>query len=228
MAVAWLLTLLALSGVLLGVFAGQSRALSLHLAAIGGGLLFGIALFWLIPEIAPIGGWLLALGLPVAACLAMFLADRALIHTGHSPRHGVVAPVLAATALHSFLDGWSVRAVSAGPVANVAVPLGLALHKIPEGLALGWISSNALSSKWKAGLASGAVEVLTLIGAMIEPQANQSGVAAFGPWWTSAMLAIIAGGFLFLGIHAVLPSWRNVGVVLVFFATLILVGMIRH
>jgi zinc transporter ZupT len=228
MALAWLLTLLAVGGVTLGVFAGQSRAVSKHLAATGGGLLFGIALFWLLPEIASAAGWMSALGLPLVACSAMFLADRALAHTGHSLRHGVVAPVLAATALHSFLDGWSVMAVSTGPVTNVAVPLGLALHKVPEGLALGWITSKSLHSKWKAALASGGVEVLTLIGAVVEPQANRAGISQFGAWWTAAMFAVIAGGFLFLGVHAILPSWRNFGVLTLFIVTLILVAFVRH
>ncbi len=228
MAVAWLLTLLALTGVIAGVLIGQSRSLSAHLAAAGGGLLFGIALFWLLPDIAPTAGWPKAIGLSIAACLALMLADRALIHTGHSPRHGVVGPVLAATALHSLLDGWSVRAVAGARVTDIAVPLGLALHKIPEGVALGWLTGRSLHSKWKAGLASGGIELLTLAGAFIEPRANHYGVEEFGAWWTAVMLAIIAGGFAFLGFHAVLPNWRNAGVVLVFFATLLLVGMIRQ
>ncbi len=61
MGAAWLLTLLALAGVVTGVLMGQARKLSTYLGAAGGGLLFGIALFWLLPEIAQNSGWAIAL-----------------------------------------------------------------------------------------------------------------------------------------------------------------------
>jgi zinc and cadmium transporter len=226
MASAWVLTLLALAGIAAGLFVGQAATVSDHLAAAAGGLLFGISLFWVIPEIAESCGWTLALVLSLASCCALFGLDRLLIHTGHSPRQGVIGPLLAATAVHSFLDGWSVRALSIQPVTDIAVPVGLALHKIPEGLALGWIARRSFSSVWRAAVAAGAVEVVTLVGALIQPRANQSAIAAFGASWNAVILAIIAGGFLFLGVHALLPARTRTGVVPVFLATLVAVGAI--
>jgi zinc transporter ZupT len=228
MAVAWLLTLLALGGIVAGLLLGQSRALSSHLGAAGGGLLFGIALFWVIPEIAGTAKWGGAFALALAACGLLAGLDQLLMHTGHSPRHGIIGPLLAAAAVHSFLDGWSVRALSGQPLTNVAVPVGLAFHKVPEGLALGWISRRTLSSHWKAAVAGGSVEFLTVVGAFIEPRANASGAATFGAWWTASVLAVIAGSFLFLGLHALLPNWRRPGVVAAFVVTLLLVGVIRE
>lgn len=228
MAVAWLLTLLALAGVVAGVRLGQARTLSSHIAAAGGGLLFGIAFFWVIPEIAELSGWTMAYLLPVLAGCGLITADWLLMHSGHSPRRGVVGPLLAATAVHSFLDGWSVRALSGQPLTNVAVTLGLALHKIPEGLALGWIARRASSSTWRAASAAGAVELLTLGGALIEPRANRSGTVAFGAWWTVGVLAVISGSFLFLGFHALWPSWRRPGVIAVFLTSLLLVGVVHR
>jgi zinc transporter ZupT len=136
--------------------------------------------------------------------------------------------LLAATAVHSFLDGWSVRALSGQPLTNVAVTLGLALHKVPEGLALGWIARRASSSTARAALAAGAVELLTLAGAFIEPRANESGSLTFGTWWTAGVLTVISGSFLFLGFHALWPSWRRPGVVVVFVTSLLLVGLVHH
>ncbi len=225
MAVAWVLTLLALAGVFAGVSLGQTRTLSSHIAAAGGGLLLGIALFWVIPEIAGMSGWTTACLLPVAAGGTLLSVDWLLNHTRHSPRQGVVGPLLAATAVHSFLDGWSVRALSARPLTSVAVTLGLALHKAPEGLALGWVARRASSSPWRAALAAGAVELLTLAGALIEPRANESGSATFGTWWTAGVLAVISGSFLFLGFHALWPSWRRPGMVAVFLTSLALAGL---
>lgn len=236
MTVPWLLTLLALGGVIAGIFLGQARTLSAHLAAAGGGLLFGISLFWLLPEIAETVGRTTAAATALSVTAGLAVLDRALIHSGHSPRHGVVAPLLVATAIHSFLDGWSVRALSVGPLANVGVPIGLALHKLPEGIAIGWLTrrsmysnsghSNGGHSKWKAAAAAGAAELFTLLGAYVEPSANASGLARFGEWWSTAVTAIIAGGFLFFGFHAVLPYWKKAGVVVVFLAMLALVGTV--
>lgn len=220
MAVAWTLTLLACAGIAIGVILGSSGRLSDHLAAAGGGLLFGISLFGLIPEIAESSGWVVAVALSLTACLALIGLDRLLIHTGHSPRRGVMGPLLAAAAAHSFLDGWSVRALAMQPLSHVAVPLGLALHKVPEGIALGWIARRSAAKRFNASAIAAAVEMMTVLGAWIEPRANAAGVAAFGVWWTATVLAIIAGGFLFLGVHALLGAHTRRGVVPIFVAAM--------
>jgi len=228
MAAAWLLTTLALFGVLAGSVLGQSRTLSAHLAAAGGGLLSGICLFWLLPEIAGVSGWIAGCALAGLACATLLLLDRYLAHVGLSPRHGVVGPLLAATSIHSFLDGWSVRALAIQPLTSVAVPIGLALHKVPEGLALGWILRKATHSTSRAVLAGAAVELLTVIGASVEPRADRSGVATFGSWWTAVVLSIVAGTFLFLGFHTVVPERKKAGVVPIFVAAFVAAGVIAR
>lgn len=208
MAAAWLLTLLAWGGIAAGLFLGQWRRASSHVAALGSVLLFGIALFLVIPEIAGRLGWAPAFGLALAVCCGLALLDRLLIHGDHSSGE-VMGPLLAAAAVHSFLDGWSVRALSLQPFASIAVPLGLALHKVPEGLALGLITRRSMSSSSKALAASAGVEGLTLIGAIVEPGVSASGTARFGAWWTAIVLAIVAGSFLFLAYHTFLENRRN-------------------
>ncbi len=227
MGLACLVTLLALAGVAAGVTLGHARTLPSHMAAAGGGLLFGIAMFWVMPEIAEISGWPVACLLPIVAAGAMLLTDRLLIHAAHAARRTVIAPLLAATAVHSFVDGWSLRALAGQPLAGIAVPLGLGLHKVPEGLALGWIAHRNMSSTWRAALAAGGVELLTVVGAFVEPWADESASVKFGAWWTAAMLGVISGSFLFLGVHALLPGWRRPGVVMVFLASLVLVGLVK-
>lgn len=226
MAAAWLLTVLAWAGIAAGIYLSEPRRLSAHLAAAGGGLLFGISLFWIVPDMSEISGTAVAVALAFGACGVLAILDRLLLHTGHSPRHGILAPLFAATAIHSFVDGWSLRALATQPLANVAVPLGLALHKVPEGLALGWVTRRSMERSWQAMASCAAIEALTVIGAAVEPRANESGSAAFGPWWTIAVLAVIAGSFLFLGLHAVLPNWKKGGVVTVFLGTLFAVGIV--
>lgn len=225
MPAAWALTLLALCGVVVGVSIGQRRLLSAHLSAAGGGLLLGIALFWLMPEIAEASGWAVAAGFTAAAFCIVGAVDRLLLHAGHVPPEGILVPLFSATAVHSFFDGWSVRMLTAQALAGVAAPIGLALHKVPEGLALGWIAQRSMNSRGRAFALSAAVELITLLGAYVEPAANRSGIAAFGLWWTSAVLAVIAGSFLFLGLHAILPNRKNAGMLGVFFAVLAATGV---
>jgi zinc transporter ZupT len=223
--IALALTVVALASALAGVLLEWSSEFSSHLSAAGGGLLFGIALFWLLPEMAEPYGWGLACSSALVAFAAIALFDRVLVHAGRSPRQGVVAPVLIATALHSFVDGWSVRMFSGQQVANVAVPLGLALHKVPEGLAIGWLSRRSMRSVARAAAASLAVEALTFVGAVVQPRANSQAMADFGASWETVVLAIIAGTFCYLGVHAILPDRRKLGVVAVFFLTLGTVGI---
>ncbi|MFL6450364.1 MAG: hypothetical protein ACJ746_22190 [Bryobacteraceae bacterium] len=224
MLIAALLTLLACVGAALGVLLGKSRILSAHLEAAGSGLLCGIALFWLLPETAQISGWGTALALTAGFGAALALLDHFLIHEGWAKQENIVRPLLIATAIHSFLDGWSLRATATNSLTAVAVPLGLGLHKIPEGLALGWVVRRGLGSTSKALLAGLIVESLTLVGALLEPRADQTGIAKFGVFWIAAVLAVIGGSFLFLAIHTVAPERRRIGVMAIFFTTLSLVG----
>jgi zinc and cadmium transporter len=224
MTAAALLTVLALLGVFAGSILGQSRALSVHLAAAGGGLLFGIAMFWLLPEIAETMGWWLGAGVAAIAAGLLLGLDWFLDRIGHSPRHGVLGPLMAATAVHSFLDGWSVSALGIRPMASVTVTLGLALHKVPEGLALGWINRKTTGSAARAIVISSAVEMVTLAGAFVEPKADRSGEAAFGPMWTAAVLAVVGGSFLFLASHTVWPERKKAGVLPIFAAGFALIG----
>jgi zinc and cadmium transporter len=224
MITACLLTVLALSGVAAGLFLGRTRRFSVYLGAAGAGLLFGIAVFWILPEIASELSWLAALLLAAAACLGIALLDRYFDSTGSSPGREVIGPLLAAAAVHSFLDGWSLRAVSNQQVASVVVPLGLALHKVPEGLALGWVTGHSSTSRIKALAVCFLVEAMTVAGALVEPKADYSATRAFGAWWMAAVLAVIAGSFSFLGIHTVLPARRRAGVMAVFLATTLSVG----
>src|SRR3954454_9083720 len=224
MVIAALLTLLASAGVAIGVLLGRSRILSAHLGAAGSGLLCGIALFWLLPETAHISGWSSALALTTGCGAALALLDHYLIDEGWAKHENIVRPLLIATAIHSFLDGWSVRATSVNALAAVAVPIGLGLHKIPEGLALGWVVRRALGSTNKALLAGLIVESLTLVGAFLEPRADQTGIENFGLLWIAGVLAVIGGSFLFVAIHTVVPERRRIGVMAIFFTTLTLVG----
>lgn len=223
-----LITIVGLLGAAAGVYLSNPRFSTSNLASAGGGLLFGIALFWLVPEIADTSNWLLAVPLTLVACVLVTILDR-LLHTAGKPsRGGVVTPLLIAAMVHSFLDGWAVRVVGDQPLANVAVPAGLALHKFPEGLALGWVSRRLNWTHSGAFAACAVVELATMIGGLLEPKADQAGTAIFGIGWTAFVLAVIAGSFLYLGAHAVIASRRKGGAGAVFVGTLLGVAIAAY
>jgi zinc transporter ZupT len=228
MVAAWLLTLFALGGIGLGVFPGHSRGLSSALAAAGGGLLSGIAVFWLFPDIVAVSSWWKAALLVAFIFSALFTFDRMLHRLHHSFAGSaadvgfVAGPLLIAAAIHSFLDGWSVRFASMDALTNLAVPAGLALHKTPEGLALGLVARESFRSRGTAFLAAASVEACTLIGAWVEPAANRAGAAEFGHVWLGLVLSAIAGSFLFLGAHTVLPARRKPKVTIAFASAFLL------
>jgi len=88
-------------------------------------------------------------------------------HSCFTELHGFAGPLIAAAALHSFLDGWSVA------TAQLAVPLAAALHKVPEGVALGGILRASVKTRgtalgW-AWLAEGATLVGGALGLLMAP-----------------------------------------------------------
>jgi zinc transporter ZupT len=230
MLAAWLLTAAALAGIVLGMLGRPPNAGSL-LTAAAGGLLVGICLFWVFPEIAASVGWIAAIPLVLAVFGLLLILDNTLLHHGHDlPLHShgasrsLLIPLLIATAIHSFLDGWSVRALSASVLDRIAVGIGLGLHKIPEGIAVGWVVRRGLGRNAPAFGAAAAAELATLIGAWVEPRAAASGYTLFGPWANALVLAVVAGMFLFLGMHAIADERKNIRALGVFLATFVAVG----
>ena len=237
MSLALLLTAFAIGGIACGVWLGHGRGLSPRIAAAGGGLLFGISLFWMLPEMAEHSGWLFSF---IALCIglaALWAIDHFVhpicpscshnhdhAHCGAPPLHGFAAPLLIASGIHSLLDGWSVVLLNGRGMPGLAILLGLGLHKIPEGLGLGLIARKSMSSSYRAFFACAAAECLTIFGAWIEPQADHAALTRFGPAWSTAVLALIGGSFLFLGFHVVHGSRHRTGVVPTFFLTLAAVG----
>jgi zinc and cadmium transporter len=189
------------------------------LIPLSGGLLIGVAVFGLIPELVLDIGWLRGLVLVAVGYLLLKGLDRFAFsvcpscahdhsHEGCAePLHGFAGPLLAATTIHAFVDGWGLVAVQVGthtPGAGTTFAAALLLHKIPEGLALGTILRASVNRAWKAFALCSAVELSTIAG------------GAAGLWltpanWVSYPLAIAGGTFLFLGVHAVDSDWKRRG-----------------
>ena len=153
MTVALLATLAAALGALLGLFlTGLHRSARL-VGSFSGGLLVGVAVFGLLPEVVSEIGWTAATILSVTGYILLMLVDRHVYPVCPScshdhdheacdtTLHGFAAPLILATAFHAFLDGWSIATSQWAGTAGLGLtlPWALALHKIPEGVALGAI-----------------------------------------------------------------------------------------
>jgi zinc transporter ZupT len=221
MGIALVATLAALAGAVIGIFWTATGSSTRVMVPFGGGLLVGIAAFGLLPEMITEIGWLDGLLLAVAGYLFLLLVNRYIYPVcpscGHdhnheiclSALHGFAAPLISAAALHSFLDGWSIvtaqHATAVG--VRVALPVAMALHKIPEGMALGAIMRAAVASRAAAFWWCVVGESLTLAGgaAALIVAPGLTGV------WFSYPLALAAGFFFYLGFHAVHGEWKRRG-----------------
>jgi zinc transporter ZupT len=174
--------------------AGRRKVL---LVRISGALLAGVALFGLLPELIHESGWWQTVPLAVVGYGVLMALDR----RGHavcpSCSHGqaFAGSLVAATAVHAFVDGWGLVASRGQGSVSGVIALAILLHKAPEGLALGaMLRASSSSVPMAVGLCFVA-ELPTILG-------GAAGLWITPPGWTSYLLSLVAGTFLFLGLHA--------------------------
>jgi zinc transporter ZupT len=219
------LTLLAFAVAVLGALAGlwieEIPRSARVVIPFSGGLLAGVALFGLLPELAAEVGWLR--GLPVFGLgYVILLAIDRYLHVvcpscshdhnhGDCARalHGYTVPLLIAAAAHAFLDGWGLASTALGnsEAVRLTFPLAVMLHKAPEGLALGVIFRASTKSLWSALAFCILVEAATPLGGW----AGTVFTPHLGSAWTNYPLAAAGGCFLYLGWHAVHAEWKSIG-----------------
>jgi zinc transporter ZupT len=188
----------------------------------------------MLPELAEILGGAVALAWIVGGFAVLWLVDRYLYpvcpacshpqgheHAHAHPHahnhgeehcegdlHGFAPPLLIAAALHAALDGWSSGAGTDAGHFGKMLNLAIAVHKLPEGLALGLIVRASMHSRWAALGWCVLAESATLAGAVLEGWLAPH----IGHQTLYALLAVAAGTFLYLGGHAVHGEWKRRGV----------------
>ncbi len=220
----------AIAGVLASVRLSSVHAVSRSLVAFSGGVLAGVAAFWILPELAAFFGWPAAMAWLGAGFLALWAINRHVYpvcpgcshthdHDQCSMRlHGFAGPMLAAAGLHSFLDGWIIAASGQASTTALAggVLLGIGVHKLPEGIALGIIVRASLGQSRSALWSCIAAEAMTVVGAGVA-----IGLApSLGTQWAHCLVALAAGSFLYLGYHAVHSEYKRGGAVPAFMPAL--------
>jgi zinc transporter ZupT len=213
------LALVTLVGALAGIRLAETPSLSQRALPFSGGLLVGIALFWILPEIAQSYGWKQGCAGLVAGFGLLWLVDRYVHpvcpscshthdHTGCAESlHGFAAPLLIAAGVHNLFDGWSLAASQEAGFERLrfAFLAGIGFHKLPEGLALGALLLAAFGVPWKALLgAAGAQSMMVAGGAL---------ALVLGPHlgkdWTALLLSLAAGAFVYLGYHAIDSQYQR-------------------
>ncbi len=205
---------LAMLGALISSVTAVSHARLCRLISFAAGMLLGVTLFSIIPEVSSslrLGPLALALG---SGYLVFLLISRYLFHVcpacaaSHfdetaTHRFGEIAvAMIAALALHSTMDGMAVvlgRDAESGTTLTATLLLAVCVHKVPEGLAL---CALLLAAGFRRPAALGwvaAVESTTLIGGVIGFWVGPR----VSPLWLDALFAHVGGGFIFLAVHAV-------------------------
>jgi zinc transporter ZupT len=105
------------------------------------------------------------------------------------------------------MDGWSLVASGqqSSQALHVAFLIGVTLHKLPEGLALGTILRASLGSRWRATGGAGLAQFMTVVGGAVALW-----LAPFaGARWSGTFLGLAGGTFLYLGYHTLEAEWRR-------------------
>jgi ZIP family zinc transporter len=125
-------------------------------------------------------------------------------HSGASARSAMLVAV--AIALHNLPEGLAVGAASAAGAGN-AVTLGIALQNMPEGL----VVATALASLGVARLAAFGIAFAT---GLLEPVGGLLGASVAGGSAIAlpGALSAAAGAMLFVVLHEMVPQLRRAGV----------------
>jgi len=221
MQLALLATLIGVAGVFAGLWLAGARRRARVVVPFSAGVLLGVVLFGLLPELGKETGWLRTLLLVAGGYGVLLLINRYVAPVCPScahnhdheacgtALHGFAAPLIAASMLHSFFDGWSVATAQMAPLMaiRIAVPLAVALHKAPEGIALGGIARASIESRPAALLWCVAAEGTTLAGGI----AGLAIAPRLGTVWIVYPLGLAAGWLFYLGAHALHEEWQRRG-----------------
>ena len=208
-----------LAAAALGIWLSSRQGTASAILPFSGGILAGIALFWVLPALAERFSFPAAAGWLAAGFALLWFVDRYVYHvcpvcahthdhdTCFTRLHGFALPLILAAGLHSFFDGVGIAAAQNAGTGELgrAVFWGIVLHKSPEGVALGVILRASVGS-WPAAMLGAAATQLPmllggLLGSLLAPRLDSQ--------WLVCLLALAGGGFLYLGFHAVHGGWRQ-------------------
>jgi len=204
----------ALAGTGLLFFINLNHKKLCALISFSAGALFGAAAFTLIPEsyqslsfieliLSGLSGYFLFWFISkyyshvCPACAASHFDERTTRKFSE-----IVLTLLTALSIHSFLDG---VAISSGNlnyhIHDESIFAAITVHKFPEGLALAALMFSSNYTKSKILLYVILVELITVLGAVSGLLFLEGNIS---PVIMGIVMAHVAGGFIYLAVHAVL------------------------
>jgi zinc transporter ZupT len=161
-----------------------------------------MALFLILPEAVAAGQKGLVVGFCLLGCLTFGLLETILHSLYPSPQRASLGllPLVTAVAFHSLLDGWNIGFAMqfSGSRLIIAFVLGMSLHKLTSGFALGAIFRVAEPRQNRAITWAGGCELMTAAGAFLQHSISTH----MGGQWMILLSSATAGSFLYLGYHS--------------------------
>ncbi len=214
--------LAVLSAALGAFFATWANISHKHLCALisfAAGTLFATAIFHIVPEALLFASPAAVLIALLSGYLLFYLISRYVFHVcpacsaSHFEEHKNTAisnfSVLLGIALsiHIFMDGIALAlGKELGHAVDFSLLLTILIHKFPEGLALCALNLKSGMEKKKAQLFTIGIEALTLAGWLVGALVLQG--FKDNPW-IYLFLVHVAGGFVYLSLHAVLNESKQ-------------------
>jgi zinc transporter ZupT len=206
-------------GTAIGIYAMKSRAVGGKFKAISAGVMVGVALFWIFPDLMEKSGavhatLVIAVGLATLCGIDRFVFPICPCCThredsGHAHgARGTLIPLVIAICVHNLFDGW-IAAVAGhtGGSPSSALAVGLIAHKVPEALVFGLMLRSATSRSKVAFLNA----CLTGFAILAGGAAHGSLRTLSGTAVVASSLALACSSFLFVGAHIFLGQRRCAG-----------------
>ncbi|ABR50343.1 zinc/iron permease [Alkaliphilus metalliredigens QYMF] len=210
----------SLGVVVLIIFGKPSEKVLATLLGFAGGIMLAISVFELMPESVALGSMTSALiGFLLGAGM-MYGLDMVLPHSHMSDSDNLVVEnegnlqsvenpmlrvgylILFGIALHNLPEGLAIGAgLEASPELGIAIAVAIALHNIPEGL--------AMAGPLKAGgLSSMKIFLFTLVAGLMTPLGTAIGLLFFriSPVFIGGSLAFAAGAMIYIVNDELIPQ----------------------
>lgn len=211
----------AILGAVLAVSIGVSHRQLCALISFAAGSLLAASLFHIIPEAMEAGLSLFAISVALATGYALFyFLSRYVSHVcpacaashfdekhSYSKFKNIFFLLAIALTIHSAMDG---IAIALSPhttaTADPSIFFTIAIHKLPEGLALCALLMKSGQEKGKALFWTLAFETSTILGwGLGQIFLNQEMLIK----WLDLIMVHIAGGFVYLAVHATINEIRD-------------------
>ena len=196
------------------------------LISLAAGTLFGVTVFTLAPEALEFSAWWMA-ALAAATGYLLFLLISKYVHhvcpacaashfDADAARHfnDIAVALIVALAVHSTSDGIALGVggeIHRSMAGKWTLFAALCIHKLPEGLALGSLLIGAGYRQSATFWWVAATEATTLAGGAI----GYFFLGHASLFWLALLMAHVAGGFIYLAVHAVLGELMRHGKTLV-------------